>query len=106
MLQNFTVNLGFLRRNKYAETLMQAVSECFSRTTSLNIIFTCYLVMPVGKRYYGPVQRSGVLAASMEAMPRQGATTLARAFSYNVTQMISLFQDYLDNLHSFRPVKD
>jgi hypothetical protein len=51
------VNLGSLRANKRAETLMQTVSEGFSRTADLNTIFVCCLVMPAGKQYYGEIER-------------------------------------------------
>jgi hypothetical protein len=41
--------LESLHANKYAETLIQTVSERFSRTTDLNVIFICCLVTPAGK---------------------------------------------------------
>jgi hypothetical protein len=48
MLQKLTVNFGSLRGNKHAETLIQTVSEPFSRKTNLKIIFISYLVRPAG----------------------------------------------------------
>jgi hypothetical protein len=52
ILQKLPTNLGFLRTNKHRETLRQAASQRFSRTTDLNIIFACCLATPVGERYY------------------------------------------------------
>jgi hypothetical protein len=68
MLQKLVVNLGSLRANKHAETLMQTVSERFSRTTHLNVIFVCCLVTPAGRKYYSAIERPGRFAASMEAI--------------------------------------
>jgi hypothetical protein len=48
-LQKLMVNLESLCVNKHAKTLMQTVSERFSRTTELNVIFICCLVTPSGK---------------------------------------------------------
>jgi hypothetical protein len=78
---------------KHTETLMTAVSERFSRTTDLNIIFACCLVTMVGKRYYGAIQQWDVFVSSMEVMWRPGVSPLARALSCNVIQMTSLFHD-------------
>jgi hypothetical protein len=50
MLQKLMVDLGSLRASRHAETLMQTVSEPFSRTTDLNVIFVCCLMTPAGKR--------------------------------------------------------
>jgi hypothetical protein len=80
MLQKLMANLGSLRANKHAETLMKAVSERFSRTTDLNIIFTCFLVAPDGKRYYSDVPRSSSFAASMEAIRNHVVPALALVF--------------------------
>jgi hypothetical protein len=99
-------NLGALRANKHAEALMNAVSRRSSETTDVNIIFTCFLVMPIGKRYYSAVTRLSEFAASMETMWKKGAVTLAKAFYYDVAQMTNLFQDYLDNPRQFGSVKD
>jgi hypothetical protein len=49
MLQKLMVDLGSLHANKHAETLMQTVSERFSRTTDLNVIFVWRLMMATGK---------------------------------------------------------
>jgi hypothetical protein len=84
---------------------MNAVSRRFSETMDVNIIFTCFLVTPNGKRYYSVVTRSSEFAASMETMWKKGVVTLSKAFSYDVAQMISLFQDYLGNPRQFHSVK-
>jgi hypothetical protein len=52
MLEKLMANLGAPRANKHAEALMNAVSRRFSETTDVNIIFTCFLVTPIGKTYY------------------------------------------------------
>jgi hypothetical protein len=106
MLEKLMVNFGALRANKHAEALMNAVSRRFSETTDVNIIFTCFLVTPIGKTYYGAVTRPSKFAASMETMWRKVVVTLSKVFHYDVAQMISLFQDYLDNLRQFYLVKD
>jgi hypothetical protein len=93
MLQKLMVNLGSLCANKQTETLIQTVSEHFSRTTDLNVIFVCALVTPAGKKSSGAIERPNPFAASMEAMWQQGIDTLANMFSYNVAEMIMLFQD-------------
>jgi hypothetical protein len=80
MLLKSMANLGSIRFNKYVETLMRAVSECFSQTADSNIIFACCLVMPVEQRYSSAVQQSSAFAASTELMRNQGLDTLARAF--------------------------
>jgi hypothetical protein len=46
------------------------------------------------KKYDGAIERPSRLAASMEARWQQGIDTLAKVFSYNVVEMIMLFQDY------------
>jgi hypothetical protein len=106
MLQKLIANLGSLRANRHAEILIKAVSGRFSRTTGLNIIFTCFLVTPVGKRCYGAVPRRSAFAACMETMWNQGLATLATAFSYDIAQTTSLFGHYLDNPLEFGSVKD
>jgi hypothetical protein len=67
----------------------------------LNIIFTCFLVTPDGKRYCSDVPRPGAFAANMEAMLNHEITTLATAFSYHVAQMTGLFENYIDHLRKF-----
>jgi hypothetical protein len=42
----------------------------------------------------------------MEAMWQQGINRLAMVFSYNVVEMIMLFQDYLYNPRELDSVKD
>jgi hypothetical protein len=42
----------------------------------------------------------------METMWKKGIVTLAKVFHYDVAQMISLFQDYLDNPRQFGSMKD
>jgi hypothetical protein len=106
MLEKLMANLGAVRANKHAEALMNAVSRRFSETMDLNIIFTCFLVTPIGKTYYNAVTRPSEFAASMETMWKKGVVTLSKALHYNVAQMISLFQDYLDNPRQFHSVKD
>jgi hypothetical protein len=73
MLQKPLTNLGCLRANKHAKTLIQAVSGRFSGSTNLNIILAGYLMMPVGKRYYGDVQWPSVFAAGMGLVRRQAS---------------------------------
>jgi hypothetical protein len=85
---------------------MNAVSRRFSETTDVNIIFTCFLVTPIEKRYYSAVARPSEFAASMETMWKTGSVTLSKTFHYDVAQMIGLFQDYLDNPRQFHSVKD
>jgi hypothetical protein len=104
-LQKFMANLGPLRANKHAETLMQAVSERFSQTMDGNIIFICCLVTPIGKKYSGIVQRPSAFAASTAVLWKQGVDTLGKAFSYDIAQIINLFQDYFDNPRQFGSVK-
>jgi hypothetical protein len=94
MLEKLMANSGALRANKHTEALMNAVSRRFSETTDMNIIFTCFLVTPIGKTYYSAVTRPSEFAASMETMWKNGVVTLSKAFHYDVAQMISLFQDY------------
>jgi hypothetical protein len=85
---------------------MNAVSRCFSETTDVNMIFAYFLVTPIGRRYYSAVRRPIKFAASMETMWKKGVVTLSKAFHYDVAQMNSLFQDYLDNPRQFHSVKD
>jgi hypothetical protein len=99
-------NLGAVRANKHAEALMNAVSRQFLEIMDVNIIFTCFLATPIWKRYYNAVTRPSEFAASMETMRKKGVVTLSKAFHYDVTQMIGLFQDYLDNPRQFHSVKD
>jgi hypothetical protein len=91
MLEKLMANLGALRANKHAEAIINAVSRRFSETTDMNIIFTCFLVTQIGKRYYSAVTQPSEFAASMETMWKKGVVTLSKAFHYDVTQMISLF---------------
>jgi hypothetical protein len=72
----------------------------------VNIVFACFLVRPIGKRYYSAVTLPSEFAAIMETIWKKGAVTLLKAFYYDVAQMISLFQDYLDNPRQFHSVKD
>jgi hypothetical protein len=106
MLEKLMANLGALRANKHAEALMNAVLRRFSETTDVNIIFACFLVTPIGKRYYGVVMRPSEVAASMETMWKKGVATLSKALHYDVAQITSLFQDYLDNPCWFHSVKE
>jgi hypothetical protein len=106
MLEKLMANLGVVRANKHAEALLNVVSRRFSETTNVNIIFTCFLVTLIGKTYYSVVTRPSEFAASMETMWKKGLVTLSKAFHYDIAQMISLFQDYLDNLRQFHSVKD
>jgi hypothetical protein len=106
ILEKLIANLGLLRVNKHAEALMNAVSRRFSETTDVNIILTCSLVTPIRKTYYSAVTQPSAFAASMETMWKNGVVTLSKAFCYDVAQMISLFQDYLDNPRQFHSVKD
>jgi hypothetical protein len=62
------VDLRSMGSNKYAETLMQAVSARFSQTTDLNVIFVCCLVASAGKKYWGAIERPSLFSASIEAM--------------------------------------
>jgi hypothetical protein len=79
MLEKLMALFGALRANKHAEALMNAVSRRFSETTDVNIIFTCFLVTPIGKRYYSVVTQSSEFAASMETMWKKGVVTLSKA---------------------------
>jgi hypothetical protein len=106
ILEKLMAILGVLRVNKHTEAVMNAVSGRFSETTDVNIIFTCFLVTPIGKTYYSAVTQPNEFAASMETMWKKGVVTLSKAFYYDVAQVISLFQDYLDNLGQFHSVKD
>jgi hypothetical protein len=105
-LRKLMANLGAVRANKHAEALVNAVSRRFSETTNVNIIFTCFLVTPIGKTHYSAVARPSEFAASMETMWKKSVITLSKSFHYKVAQMISLFQDYLDNPRQFHSVKD
>jgi hypothetical protein len=87
--------------SKYREAFMNAVSRFFSETADVNMIFTCFLVTPIGKRHHDVVARPIKLAASMETIWKKSVVTLSKAFYYDVAQMISLFQDYLDNPGQF-----
>jgi hypothetical protein len=106
MLEKLMANLGALHANKHAEALMNAVSRHFSETTDVNIIFPCFLVTPIGKRCYSAVARPSELAVSMETMWEKRVVTLSKSFHYDVVQMISLFQDCLNNPCQFHSVKD
>jgi hypothetical protein len=63
---------------------MNAVSRRFSETMDVNILFTCFLVTPIEKRYYIVVTRSSEFAPSREKMWKKGLVTLSKAFSYDV----------------------
>jgi hypothetical protein len=106
MLEKLMANLGALRVNKHAKALMNAVSRRFSETTDVNITFTCFLVTPIGKTYYSAVTRPSEFAASMETMWKKAVVTLSKAFSCDVAQITSLFQNHLDNPRQFHSVKD
>jgi hypothetical protein len=106
MLEKLMANLGGLRANKHAEAFMSAVSRRFSETMYVNIIFTCFLVTPIGKTSLSAGTRPSEFAASMETMWKKGVITLSKSFHCDVAQMISLFQDYLDNPRQFDSVKD
>jgi hypothetical protein len=81
MLEKLMVNFGALHANKHAEVLMNAVSRRFSETTDVTIIFTCFLVTPIGKTYHSVVTRSSEFAASMETIWKKGVVTLSKEFS-------------------------
>jgi hypothetical protein len=106
MLEKLMANFGALHANKHAEAFMNAISRRFSERTDVNITFTCFLVTPIGKRYYDIITRLSESAASMETMWKKSVVTLSKALSYDVAQMISLSQDYLDNPRQFHSVKD
>jgi hypothetical protein len=72
----------------------------------MNIIFTYFLVTPIGKTYHSGITRPSEFAAIMETIWKKGVVTLSKAFHYDVAQMISLFQDYSDNPRQFHSVKD
>jgi hypothetical protein len=80
MLEKLMANLGALRAIKHAEALMNAVSRRCSETTDVNIIFTCFLVRPIGKIYEDVVRRSSDFAASMETTWKKGVVTLSKTF--------------------------
>jgi hypothetical protein len=104
--EKLMANLGALRANKHAKVLMNAVSRRFSETTNVNIISACFLVTPIGTTYYSAVTPPSEFAASMETIWKKGVVTLSKAFHYDVVQMISLFQDYLDNPRQLHSVKN
>jgi hypothetical protein len=106
MLEKLMADFGALHANKHVEDLMNAVSRRFSETMDETIMFTCFLVTPIGKRYYSAVTRPSEFAASMKTMWKKGVVTLSKAFHYDVAQMISVFQDHLDNPRQFHSVKD
>jgi hypothetical protein len=106
MLEKLMASFGPLRANKHAEALMKAVSRRFSEAMDANIIFTCFLVRPIGKRHYSVVTRSSKFAASMKTIWKRGVVTLSKAFSYEIARITSLFQDYLDNPRQFHSMKD
>jgi hypothetical protein len=84
MLEESMANLDALRANTHAEAIMNALSRCFSETTDVNIIFTCFL----------------------ETMWKKGVVTLSKAIYYGLARMIDPFQSYLDNPCQFHSVKD
>jgi hypothetical protein len=106
MLEKLMAHLGALHANKHAKALINSVSRRFSETTDVDIIFTCFLVTPIRQTHYGAVRRQSEFTASMETMWKKGVVTLAKAFHYDVAQMISLFQDYLNNPRQFHSVRD
>jgi hypothetical protein len=106
MLQKLMIDLGSLRANKYAETLIQTVPKRFSRRMDLNVIFVCCLVTPAGKKYYGAIERPNQFAASMEAMWQQGIDTLAKMSSYDIAKMIRLLQDCVYNPRQCDSMRD
>jgi hypothetical protein len=106
ILDKLMANLGALHANKHAEAFMNVVSRRFSETTDATMIFTCFLVTPIGKRYYSAVTLPSEFAAIMETIWKKGVVTLLKAFYYDVVRMNTLFQDYLDNPHQFGSVKD
>jgi hypothetical protein len=57
-----------------------------------NILQRCHATKQVHRKYGNDVEG--------------GVVTLSKAFHYEVAQMISLFQDYLDNPCQFHSVKD
>jgi hypothetical protein len=105
-LEKLMANLGALGADKHAEALMNAVSTRFSETTDVNKIFTCFLGASIGQRSYSTVTPPSEFTASMVTMRKKGAVTLAKAFHYDVAQMISLFQDHLDSQRQFHSVKN
>jgi hypothetical protein len=106
MLQQLIANRGSLPAKNHTETLVKAVSERFSRTRDLNIMFTCFLVTPYGERYYSHFPRPDAFAASMKAMCNHGIATLPTTFSDNVAQMTDLFQNYRDHPRQFGSATD
>jgi hypothetical protein len=68
MLDKLMADLGALRANEHAEAFINAVSRHFAETKDVNMIFTCFLVTPIGKRYCSAVMRPSEFAASMETM--------------------------------------
>jgi hypothetical protein len=106
VLEKVIANLGARRANKHAEALINAVSRRFSEITDVNIIFTCFLVTPIGKRYHSAVKQPSESAASLETMWKKGVVTLTKMFYCDVAQMISILQDFLDNPRQFGALKD
>jgi hypothetical protein len=105
MSEKLMANLGAPRANTHAESLMNSVSRRFSEIMDVKI-FTCFLVALIGKRHYSAVTPPGQSAASMEATWKKSQVTFAKAFHYDVAQMINLFKDYLDSQRQFHSVKD
>jgi hypothetical protein len=81
------------------------VSERFSRKW-IETSFTCGLVTPAGKIYDGIVRRPSAFTASVEVVWKQGIDALARVFSNNIDQMVSLFQDDVNNPRQFGSVQN
>jgi hypothetical protein len=71
MLEKPMADLGAVHVNKYAEALMNAISRRFSEATDVNIIFTCFLMTPIGKTYYSAVTRRGLPVATPEPLVEQ-----------------------------------
>jgi hypothetical protein len=69
MLQKPMANLGSPGGNKHTETLVKAVSERLSRTTDLNIIFTCFLVTPATFRDQARSLQAWKQCGTVELLP-------------------------------------
>jgi hypothetical protein len=101
ILRKLMANPGSLHANRHAETLMKTASERFSRTTDLNRIFICFLMIRFGQKYCGDVPQTGELSANMETMLNHGIAALTTAFSDDVAQITNLFQNYRDGWQQF-----
>jgi hypothetical protein len=101
MLQKLMANLGPLRVKKHAEALMKAVSECLSRITDFNKIFTYCLATLAGKKYTGDLPQSGAFGARMGAIWNRRVAALAMSVSSDGGQVSRLFQNCLDHPRQF-----